>query len=332
MIRTEEIKNCIVCGKEGKVLYEKLKDNLFGVSGEFGFRKCNECDIIWQSPRPVKEDIHLCYKNHFTHSIQFPPQKERVRRFSKIRDILRNAMLSEIWGYKQFDVNKWWASILARFFYLIPPLRERARFKMGDFFLPFIGKGRLLEIGCGNGGYLSFMKKLGWNVKGIEMDKEAVKIAREHYGIDVIEGDAETFDFGKNSFDAIVMFHVIEHLYNPLKMIKKCYEALSEGGIIFITTPNTSSFGHKIFKGNWIGLDPPRHIFIFSRHSLQILFERAGFKISKIYTRPLYFMFEKSLKEKDIKKAKLFFDIEKIFKLFNSDLGEETILIGRKYG
>jgi len=327
MIRTEEIENCIICGKKGEVLYEKLRDNLFGAPGEYGFKTCRDCGLIWQSPRPVKEDIHLCYKNYYTHSFPASTLKKRTRHFSKFRDLLRNAVLSEIWGYKQFEINKWWAPFVARLIYLISPLRERARFKMGYFFLPFTGRGRLLEIGCGNGGYLSFMKKFGWNVKGIEMDKEAVKIAREYYGIDVIEGDAEIIDFGKDSFDAIVMSHVIEHFYNPLNIIKKCYDALSQGGILLISTPNTSSLGHKIFKRNWRGLEPPRHIFLFSPRLLQNLLQANGFKV-KVNTNILKRILEESCKKSS--EATMAYTTEKLLNLFLGNLGEEIIVMGRK--
>jgi predicted SAM-dependent methyltransferase len=113
-------------------------------------------------------------------------------------------------------------------------------------------------------------------------------------------------------------------------MIKKCYEALSEGGIIFITTPNTSSFGHRIFKGNWRGLEPPRHIFIFSPASIRKILEDAGFK-TKIHTscsKRILHMFEESCSEN--RKAKIAYITERVSNLFLRKIGEEIIARGKK--
>ncbi len=337
MIKTEEKKECLICGKEGEILYENLEDRLFGVPGRYGFRTCRDCEIIWQSPRPVKEEIEKCYENYYTHQAP-PPFSERIRRFAKFRDMLRNALLSEVWGYKQFKINRWWAPLVARVLYFIPPLRERARFKMGVFLLPFVGKGRLLEIGCGTGRYLGFMKKMGWDVTGIEMDKKACEIARQNFLINIIETDIESMEFKPDSFDAIVASHVIEHLYSPVKVIKECYNALSPGGIILIATPNIFSFGHKIFKGYWIGLDPSRHIYLFSPNSLKKILEESGFKINMVFTssKQSLFVFEESLKFKmskeDFKKAKRLYNIGRFLNVFLKWSGEEIIIMGMKDG
>ena len=73
------------------------------------------------------------------------------------------------------------------------------------------------------------------------------------------------------------MSHVVEHVHNPLELLKGCYQLLKKGGYLWLETPNILSIGHKDFKENWLPLDPPRHLMLFNVDSLQKGLYEAGF-------------------------------------------------------
>jgi 2-polyprenyl-3-methyl-5-hydroxy-6-metoxy-1,4-benzoquinol methylase len=97
--------------------------------------------------------------------------------------------------------------------------------------------GRLLDIGTGIGQFLFFARKQ-FQVVGTEISASAVKIAKEKYKQDVIKGEIENIDFMGIRFDIITVFHVLEHLTNPLSFMERCKELLSDEGVIIIAVPN----------------------------------------------------------------------------------------------
>jgi predicted SAM-dependent methyltransferase len=123
------------------------------------------------------------------------------------------------------------------------------------------------------------MRRLGWNVEGVEPDPVAVASARDA-GLSVLEGTLSTIEYPANHFDAITMSHVIEHLHDPLAALRECYRILRPGGVLWVATPNLGSYGHKLFGRDWRGLEPPRHLGIFTRESLKAGLKETGFEVS----------------------------------------------------
>ncbi len=80
------------------------------------------------------------------------------------------------------------------------------------------------------------------------------------------------------------MIHVIEHLFDPIGTLKICRRLLKPGGRLLVVTPNAASLGHAAFKAAWRGLEVPRHLFLFSRESLEICLEQAGFRVTRLRT------------------------------------------------
>lgn len=150
-------------------------------------------------------------------------------------------------------------------------------------YLPFIRGGRLLEVGCGSGAMLELMNRLGWDAEGIDFDPKAVTAARSR-GLKVALGSLEQQGYASESFDAITTSHLIEHVPNPSTLVEKTLELLKPGGRLVVVTPNTASMGSKIFGRTWRGLEPPRHLHIFTRQSLRRLACSAGFEIEKLDT------------------------------------------------
>jgi len=145
-------------------------------------------------------------------------------------------------------------------------------------------KGRLLDLGCGNGQFLARMRELGWDTLGIEPDPEAAKIARDNHGLEVYVGAVDEVGLPADLFDVITMSHVIEHLPDPIHILRVCGRLLRRGGRLVMITPNIGGLGHRLFGQAWRGLDPPRHIMLFSVKTLRACAESAGLDVVELWT------------------------------------------------
>jgi 2-polyprenyl-3-methyl-5-hydroxy-6-metoxy-1,4-benzoquinol methylase len=148
------------------------------------------------------------------------------------------------------------------------------------------GKGRLLEVGCGNGSRLLDLQKRGWVVEGQEIDPQAASYARSK-GLHVHEGSLDHAGLPDASYEVILLSHVLEHVHRPVEILRECGRLLKPGGRLVLSTPNIESLGHRIYKRDWLALDPPRHLVIHSRRSLERVLRDAGFGDTSIRTVPL---------------------------------------------
>jgi len=113
----------------------------------------------------------------------------------------------------------------------------------------------------------------------------------DKYGIHVHTGDLKEINLSDNSFDAITLSHTIEHLYDPLESIKRCHQLLKKEGKLIVTTPNANSLSHQRYGKYWRGLEPPRHIQIFTANSLST--GAAGiYKVSALASRKKIILYE----------------------------------------
>lgn len=145
-------------------------------------------------------------------------------------------------------------------------------------------RGRLLEVGCGAGGFLDAMRWRGWECHGLEMDREASRFCREVLGLAVEEGRLEDARFPTSSFDAIVLFHVFEHLSDPHGCLRLLRRWLKPGGILVLTVPNGDSWQRWVFGRSWYGYDVPRHYFVYGRKALLRLAGCQGYRVMEIGT------------------------------------------------
>ena len=151
-------------------------------------------------------------------------------------------------------------------------------------------------MGCGSGEQLKFMQDMGWCVEGVEVDPPAVRNAKIK-GLDVRLGTMEAQKYPDDHFHAVTMSHVIEHVHDPLGLLRECYRFLQPGGRLVVVTPNAKSRGHKMFKQSWRGLEPPRHLHVFTPEALRDLAERSGLSKVHVFTtvHAADFMFKVSL-------------------------------------
>jgi SAM-dependent methyltransferase len=135
--------------------------------------------------------------------------------------------------------------------------------------------GRLLEVGCAYGFFLQEAKSY-FDVTGIELAADAAAHARDA-GLNVLTGVADEPTLaGLGSFDAIAMLDVIEHLPDPLEMMRLLARHLVPGGIIVITTGDFSSLVARLCGKHWRLMTPPQHLWFFTPDSLSRLARSAG--------------------------------------------------------
>lgn len=167
------------------------------------------------------------------------------------------------------------------------PLIERVldffRSKRANIIKRFVNApAKVLDIGCGNGNFLQYVQQKGnYDIYGIELPGKAAKRATQIPNIKLKEGQLETDDFPANYFDAITLFHVFEHLSKPQETLHTIRKILKPGGICIISFPNIDSWQSRWFKGKWLHLDPPRHLFFFKPEDFVALMNDLGFSLLK---------------------------------------------------
>lgn len=141
----------------------------------------------------------------------------------------------------------------------------------------------LLDFGSGTGDFLIASQKKGWVSLGVEPNKKARGKA-EKKGVTIVD-DIDSLPNKK--FDVITLWHVLEHLPELELHIKKLTDLLSENGKLIIAVPNYKSYDALYYKQYWAAFDTPRHLWHFSKKSIEALFSPHGFKVIK--TIPMYF-------------------------------------------
>jgi SAM-dependent methyltransferase len=145
--------------------------------------------------------------------------------------------------------------------------------------------GVLLDLGCSSGAFLQSLPGKAWDLVGIEMSAESALQAQEKSGANVFVGDILDAQFPPESFDVITCFDVLEHLYEPRRVMTKVAEWLKPGGIFYVLVPNVDSAEGRIFGTYWHGLELPRHLFHYSPASLQFMAQLAGLREVSLETR-----------------------------------------------
>jgi 2-polyprenyl-3-methyl-5-hydroxy-6-metoxy-1,4-benzoquinol methylase len=266
-LRTAPVPRCPLCGIDADVRYEGLRDRLFGAPGLWRYRQCPRCALLWQDPMVEEADVGSLYETYYTHAAPSPTGDSLPRRLNAAA---RRGVQASRLGYQAGAGARLLGALLA----LHPGRRDDAAFRA--MFLPASARGRVLDVGCGHGATLAWLRDLGWDAEGIEPDPHAAEVARAS-GFRVGLGTVFTADVPAGAFDAVVLSHVVEHVHRPVDMLARCRSFLVPGGRLVAVTPNVESRGHATFGHNWRGLEPPRHLHVFSRAALAEAARQAGF-------------------------------------------------------
>jgi 2-polyprenyl-3-methyl-5-hydroxy-6-metoxy-1,4-benzoquinol methylase len=145
--------------------------------------------------------------------------------------------------------------------------------------------GSLLDVGAGTGLFVNVMRAAGWKVTGLEPDKSARNRARE---MNILLNDSkDLFNLPAASFDAITMWHVLEHVHDLHGYLQQLKKLLTSSGKLLIAVPNYTSADAAIYKEFWAAYDVPRHLYHFSPKSMELLLNRHGFTLKA--THPQWF-------------------------------------------
>lgn len=155
-----------------------------------------------------------------------------------------------------------------------------------------VKRGKILDVGCGEGYFLEAAKSDGWIPYGVEISEFAANMARESLGADISCGLLRDVSYPDNMFDLITMLDVVEHFHNPLEEMKEIHRILKPGGMCFLLTPDVESPGARLMRSRWFELKPPEHLFYFSQNTLRQLLESAGFENNSTSTRGKILTFE----------------------------------------
>jgi 2-polyprenyl-3-methyl-5-hydroxy-6-metoxy-1,4-benzoquinol methylase len=142
-----------------------------------------------------------------------------------------------------------------------------------------------LDIGFGAGTITQAAGRAGWKVFGVEVSKVAVDfLAHKHPEYDLYCGYLEDRKYDDNSFDAIAIVEVVEHVLDPIPILKEAYRILRPGGVIWVTTPNLHSLSWSVMGLEWSMVTPPDHLELYTKEGATIMLEASGFKVKKIIT------------------------------------------------
>jgi SAM-dependent methyltransferase len=140
-------------------------------------------------------------------------------------------------------------------------------------------RGRLLEIGSGYGFLLAEFKKDGWEVLGVEPDQYGCRYASEKLGVSAVNSILENAGIPDRAFDVVLLNHVIEHLDDPLGLLREINRVLKPNGHLVIETPRYDSLMFKLLGRRERSVSCNGHIYFFTTESLQKLYHAAGYEL-----------------------------------------------------
>lgn len=253
----KKLTKCIVCGKSNARQLFQTYDRMFDIKGSFTVKKCGSCGLLFLDPQPSSTILKKHYPS--THYYSYKDESDSGF-FYKLRSYL----------VKHYYEPNFLSKVFSVMVQNVPALPKKR-------------KGKILDVGCGTGDTLVLLKELGWDVYGLEIDQNAVAVAKKRGLRNVtLGGYARISLFKDNYFDVIRLYHVIEHIPNPSECLRLLYKKLKPGGEVILGTPNFQSMTSSIFGRYWYNLDTPRHVFIFSPKTLSMLVRKEGFSYTII--------------------------------------------------
>ena len=218
--------------------------SLYAVKDSYKIWKCDSCDMLFLFPLPKPSETEAVYSKEY---------------FSGAKGGF---------GYVDYDVDKEaMRSVFERY------LRDFER---------ILGKtGQLLDIGAATGYFMKIAEKRGWKAHGVEISMYAAELGRSR-GLDIETGTIHGTAFGKESFDLVTMWDVVEHVPDPILDIGKACSLLRPGGLLAINTPDSGSWFAKFRGSRWHLLVPPEHIFYFNRASIRMILDKSGLEVIEV--------------------------------------------------
>lgn len=230
---------CLLCGARVYRVRYWGHDRLHQVPGKFQLVECRSCGFWYLSPRPDKDEIGRYYPAEY---LPFRPSLHEEKSLLRRQE-------------RRYGLHR--------------------RCKVVRQHVP---EGHLLDIGCGTGDFLAVMATYpGWTVEGLEPHAAAAQRAREQYGLTITQGDLDDKVFPNETFDAVTLWDVLEHVPRPLDTLRTIRRVLRPGGHVIIGLPNRDSIDARLFGQYWAGLDVPRHFSVFNETNITTALVQSGF-------------------------------------------------------
>lgn len=274
---------CAVCGADAPepVVAAPNRDPHDTRAVRYQLVRCTGCGLHYVTPRPRPDRLGEFYPEHYYAYRQVTPEAPRGlrglgRRLKRWADaVVRQAFF----GYPvRFGAAERWGWRLIAW-----PAWLRLRLLGKDLkIVPYAGRGRFLDVGCGTGQMLAYQRQFGLDVAGVEPSASSARFAREQLGLDVRAGTLEQAGFPDASFDIIHLSHVFEHLPDPAASLREMRRILSPDGMIILKVPNIASDSAARFPAHWLGLELPRHLYHFDPATVTRLLGRHGFRVTAI--------------------------------------------------
>lgn len=230
---------CPLCGARAKSVVCKTPNVHMAVFREIFSEtvvRCSDCEFIYTNPRPTLAALERYYTENY--ALEGKPIPRSLEEFLSESN-------KEIWFSKDRDLN---------------------------LVLETKSAGRLLDVGCASGTLLWLARQKGLSVQGVEVGRHSAEFVRNVLGIDVFSGQLEDAHFPDCAFDVVTMFHVLEHVPDPRRVVREVRRILAPGGAFISVVPNYSSWSSARFGTEWIWLQPQNHYSHFTPQSLARLF------------------------------------------------------------
>ena len=209
--------------------------------------RCRSCGLIYLNPRPTLDELPRIYPPTY-HAYNF--SKNRFGIVYRARSTIE-------------------AGRLLRWCHDLPD------------------NARILDVGCGDGFHLGLLRaygKPGWRLEGVEPSASAAREARKA-GLTVHEGIVQQLDLPRDSYDLVLLIQTIEHVDDPVGVLRAVRSLLRPGGRVVIVTDNTDTIDFKIFQGrHWGGYHFPRHWNLFNRATLRALARKVEMEVETLGT------------------------------------------------
>lgn len=235
---------CPLCGREESEIVLEAQDPSSESGLIFSVVQCRDCGLKYTNPRPHVDCIGRFYPS------DYKPHRKRPK------PPRRPSRLAWLTGHD------------------CPERR-------GELPCP---PGRLLDFGCGSGAFLARMADRGWQVTGLDASPHAVDCVRSLWSLPAFVGSLPHPDLEPGSFDAVTMWHSLEHVHEPLEVLRAARRLLVPGGLLLVACPNIDSLPARWFGSDWFGLDLPRHLTHFKAKTLTEMLIAAGFRVEYFRT------------------------------------------------
>jgi SAM-dependent methyltransferase len=231
----------------------------------------------------------LCHESRATHELSADEYLRRSRRY----ELVRCAGCGHVFVSPQpssADLEGFYSSVvpLLRARFPAPEPYEQVADapaeleKVGLIERLGLASGRVLDVGFGNAGFLLALEKRGWRCAGVEFTDKVPLPAACAARFELWLGDDALDRLPENSFDLVTLWHVLEHLREPVRDLARVRRALRPNGTMLVAVPNYEGLSARVFGSHWDGLSPPWHLHQFRPRTLSLALAEAGYRVSSV--------------------------------------------------